>query len=554
MFAARYFAPTYFAPTYFPQVGATAAEAAVADLVFPIHLFEAVAHNGSALVNLRYSSDEFTPSDIPGEFDVVLIEPPEFTRNLWGVGRTLGRSDIGFGSVQVVNTGDQDALIDYGFDGRSFVSKIVERSGDYADAIVVMTGVLEQPEFTFSRLILKLRDRISELNRPVQTAKYGGTNALPNGVDGTADDIKGKPIILTYGQVRNVEPILVNTARQVYQLHQYRIEEITAVRDKGVALAAGTTHSTLAALMSATVTPGTYDSYLGSASDGAYFRIGASSSGTITADIKGDKADGTYRYRVGDLISYIANTRGGIASADIDSDDVAALNVANGAVVGITIIEETVIADVLDRLAMSIGASWGFDRLGLLGMRRLSAPTSRSRTLRKFGLGVDAQGTDIDVIDVQRISSNDPGNGVPVWSVKLRYARNWTPQNATDLAASVSDADRAFYQEEWREIVSSNSAILTKHPQAVQLEVETLLYSATDAQAEADRILALYGTRRDRLRARVQLTADLVSNVDLATELLLVLDRFDYSAGKDVAVTGIRYAQGQLKADLDLWG
>lgn len=53
------------------------------------------------------------------------------------------------------------------------------------------------------------------------------------------DSIKGKPRPLCFGKVKNIQPVLVNPSRLIYQVADSPVASVDAVRDRGVALAVG---------------------------------------------------------------------------------------------------------------------------------------------------------------------------------------------------------------------------------------------------------------------------------------------------------------------------
>jgi hypothetical protein len=58
----------------------------------------------------------------------------------------------------------------------------------------------------WTTLSVKLRDPHQALTLPLQKNKYGGTNVLPAGIDGTANDLKDQAKPLLYGRVLNIAP------------------------------------------------------------------------------------------------------------------------------------------------------------------------------------------------------------------------------------------------------------------------------------------------------------------------------------------------------------
>jgi hypothetical protein len=80
-----------------------------------------------------------------------------------------------------------------------------------------------------TRLRLPLLDASGDLGVPV-SALYGGTG----GADGDAD-LEGQPKPMLYGIKRRFEPVLINAATSIYQIHAGVISAVLAVRDRGAA-------------------------------------------------------------------------------------------------------------------------------------------------------------------------------------------------------------------------------------------------------------------------------------------------------------------------------
>ncbi len=101
---------------------------------------------------------------------------------------------------------------------------------------------MEQAEFTREEVRIKLRDKMFDLQKPLQPTKYAGSNALPSGLEGVSD-IKGKPKPVCYGQVYNVPAVCVNTSKLIFQvaavLAGSACNSVDAVYDRGIALDAG---------------------------------------------------------------------------------------------------------------------------------------------------------------------------------------------------------------------------------------------------------------------------------------------------------------------------
>lgn len=199
----------------------------------------------------------FTYASLPAASYVEgrLKHPGVVRLELFSGGRTFGNWAMGSGAVVIENTdGALDSWRDYSFDACSFWQ--YRAPANYLPGyspnltpldfdIQQIAGYTGQPEFSEAEVTIPIRDDTLVLDRPVQTRRYGGTNALPNGLDGS-DDLKGKLLPICLGIVRNLTPICVNTVRQIYQLHDGLFRNSTggtpwsvAPKDRGSALGAG---------------------------------------------------------------------------------------------------------------------------------------------------------------------------------------------------------------------------------------------------------------------------------------------------------------------------
>lgn len=471
-------------------------------------------------------------------YDPRIQQPANMRRDIFSRGTTGGASEIGYGAMELVNIdGGFDAIANYGLDGQPITLLLGEvKRGGVPVWTTILVGTMEQPEVTWNKVTIRLRDRQAELDKPAAPNLYAGTNALPNGLDGVAGDLKGKNKPRTYGRVFNVPPPCVNTARLTYQVNDGAIASLDVVYDRGVVLTAGATYVSQAAMEATAPSAGQYRAWLG----GGMFRLGSAPSGIVTADVTqgATAADRT----VAQLCKAIATGPGGIAVGDITAADITALDVDNASEVGIWLNSESC-RDALDALTNSIGAWWGFDRLGKYRTGRFEAPA---------GVPV-AEIVPDDIISIDRIASNDVGRGVSAWQVTLKYKRIYTTQT-TDLAGSVADARRAELREDYRQTVASDASIKTKHTLAPLLEFDTLLVDATAAATEAARRLDLYKAERTTLEVKMGYDGSLVSTIDLGDVVQLTVPRFGMDAGKLFTVTGLRSDLQNKLLYMTLWG
>lgn len=272
-----------------------------------------------------------------------------------------------------------------------------------------------------------------------------------------------------------------------------------------------------------------------------YFRLGSSPAGLVTADVTqgASAADRTAAQIATQLF-----TLAGLSSGDWSASDVTALDVANDAVLGYwSGTEETTIADVMDLVADSVGAWWGVDRTGVFRIKQFTVPsgsavlTITANDLKK---------------GLERRPTTDSDRGIPVYRVVLHYAKNGTIQT-TDLAGGVSDDRRAVLALPSLTVVSTDTSVQTAHLLATQIEKDTLLTDATDAQDEADRLQAMFGTKRDRFELSIQLTSD-TATLDLGDVVTLQHARYGLSAGKKFRVLGIDPKASAREMVLSIWG
>jgi hypothetical protein len=463
-------------------------------------------------------------------------------RDITTPGRIYGRTTPGYGFIELANAdGALDGWLNYGFDGRQCRILVGEDGAAYASMTVVLIGTMDQIQApTASTLRLRIRDRLHELDKQVQTTAYGGTNALPAGVDGV-DDLQGKLKPRAYGYCANTSPICVNTSRLIYQASDQALYSIPNCWDQGVGLTLGAAYSSQADMETTAPAAGAYRCWLA----GGMFRLGSTPSGQVTCNAVQYDITGTSG-RAGSLISKIAQDMG-IAAGDVSSADVTALNTAApygdlGALIPLD--GRRTALEIMDFIAGSVGAWYGFDRLGVLRMKQLTSPV--------FGDDV-MMFEAADILGLQRQSSEDSGAGVPAWAIKVRYAPNYTVQSDGELAGSVSLTDRQWKRQEWRNSRSTDATIKNKHLLAGEVEYDSACITLASMTSEANRRLALLKVDRGLYNLRLRLKTSLITTVDLGSIVRVDTTRFSMNA-KAFVVVGILHDPLLQVAELTLWG
>lgn len=509
-----------------------------------IYLVEITAYTGAGTETLRFASGRGKvtgPTETPPNafFEPRVVEPANFSRTAFSDARVMGGGTVGFGEL-VLNNADQGltALLDYGLDGRDCIIRVGPPDAAYPGGYTTfLSTTMEQPEVGKQRATIRLRDKLSLLDQPLQATKYAGTNSLPSGKEGVATDIKGRPKPLTYGRCRHVPPICCNTALLIYQFHDGAAQAVDGVFDMGVALGFGVDRANLAAMEATAPAQGAYDTCLAE----GLIRLGATPAGRVTANVKGD-ATGGYVRKVSEIVERILTTKVGVPSGDIDTASFSALASSANQEVGIYIAQETTSRQAINDMLASIGAWLAPTRTGTWQIGQLVAPGTPTVTF-----------TDREIIDIDRRATRDEGRGIPLFQAVLSYAKNWTTFGESDIAGAVSAADRAEMLQEWRRVTATDSSVQTKHLLATELRRDTLLTDATETATEAARVLALHKVRRDFVQATVRLQADTFT-IDLGSFVRLETPRLGYDAGRNFVVVGITSDGRKRRLQLDLWG
>ncbi|GAB4182067.1 MAG: hypothetical protein OHK0024_21320 [Thalassobaculales bacterium] len=500
------------------------------------------------LGTLRFATAGYNHPTAPGYYEPRIDRETVFglRRDLIAPGRTAGASRTGAGPLILANAdGGIDWMLGWAIDGYPLRLLAGTEATEYGDLVLLASATAEELSADDRRITVRLRDAMALLGAPIASAVYAGDNILPDGLEGTEDDLAGRPVPLCFGRVLNAPIPAVNTSRHIYQLHA-AAAGVTAVYDRGVALAAGDAYASLASLHADAPDPGEYRVWSDAA--GSYVRLGSTPAGEVTADVVegATAADRTAAQVAERILGWTGAIPDGFAPADL-----AALDAANDAEVGIWIDGEgTTVQAALDQVLGSVGAGYWCDPLGTWRMMRIDAPSGASaRTLRELGGDVSAAG-DCDIVAIER-AIPPAEDRLPAHRITLRWGRYWATQ-AADLDAAIDQARRAALRQEWRTVTVDDGSVKERHRLSRPRAVETLLVDHDAAAAEAARLLALHGVARDLYRVRVPL--DATAGLDLGAVITLRHHRFGLSAGRLMTVLAIDIDAGAGTASLDVWG
>lgn len=449
------------------------------------------------------------------------------------------QADVGSVVVELANQGDLDAVFAdpaaVNFQGRSMRLLLVEPGAALATAETVIRAVASIPESKSDRVVVNGADRLYELRTPHLTATYGGTNVLPAGVDG-GPELAGKIIPRLWGKGFHIPAPCVNTTRGIFQISGAAILTVDAAYDKGAPYTQGADYTSQADMEATAPSSGEYRVWPA----GGMLRVGGALPTAFTCDAT---ADTTANSKAGTLLKRLALERG-IDSADINAIQVSALDTANAAVLGIWVSDTRATLDIMDAVARTVGAAYGFDRLGVLGMQRIEEPS----------------GAPVAVIapwNQATLESSPSSDEAPTTQVLLRYARYYRPLAGPEVDVTVAAADRADLGKEWRVAEDGSTPSPNPYARTNTLEIDTLFAFQADAVAEAARRAALLGAPHRMHWARgVQLDEATLLDVDIGSVVELRWNRYGFSreAGTLRAVFAYTKNLAAGTADLLLWG
>ncbi len=481
------------------------------------------------------------PTDTPHHIAFLprITQPALMRRDIFE-GGVFGASKVAYGELVLANPdGALDFLLDRNLIGYSVIIRYGEPGAAYPSAWkTVLVGQSAGVTVGWTTLSIRIRDPHQTLAQPLQTRFYAGTNALPAGLEGTADDLKATPKPLLYGKVLNISPPCVNTSRLIYQVNDGPCV-VSAVYDKGAALTAQSPYVSQADMESTGGTPaaGSYRVWQA----GGYIRLGSTPAGQITCDAA--QSPFAANHTAAQILKSIA-LKAGIVSGSISSSDVTALDAANNAELGIWLYGGGDTAQsAMDAISVSVGAWYGFDAAGTLRMQQMTAPSGTP------ALSVDSTSI-IGTPELRSIGA--ASDGAFYTRVEMQYLRNWTVQQESDLAGSVTAARKAWLLNEWRALKANYPAgdgYVGDNPYLF----DALFLTESAATTEINRRLSMVYGRTDTLALIVSARSLLSATIDLGSVVQVTLPRFGYDAGALFRVIGLQYDLRRNRIEMTLW-
>lgn len=424
------------------------------------------------------------PSDTPANiaYDDLLLGVPSIAQAM-GKGASIG-------DLAVSNTGGLvDSWWTLAFAGWPLRLYLGDAAWTRDDFRLIFQGVTE--EVTTSgrdQLGFSIRDRRELLSQPVQTARIGTNNEV---------------VPLSFGTCFNVSPKLTNGATHEYQVHESAVNDITAVRDNGVAVA-----------------------YTKNLANGK-FTLNAAPAGQITADVTETASGGTVAGVVQTLLrrrfpSETLNTSFSMTSP-----------------IGIYIDRDRDILECIKEVAETAGAVLTVSRTDGFWLHRLETPS-----------GLTSVAT-FEPDDIEQGSLRISKTELPKLSVVLGAERNWTEQDPASLAGAVTEANRQLYSRPYQIVKATNSGIAASYPSARDDEmVGTLFTTTANATTEASRRAGLRQQIRFTFRLRALCAPFSLQIGDCVT---LKHPRFGLSSGSKGRVVSVIDRPSVFSSELEVW-
>lgn len=458
--------------------------------------------------------------------------------------------NVNVASFEIGNADGQfDSLFDQGVDDAEFrLKEIASEDSPVSGATLVARGLLKGIDGSNALRAIRLNgeDMLGALSKPLLTSRYGGTTLSAdssNQADGTSD-LAGtlKPGVL--GSATNVQAVLINPFRLIYQVSVWAVSGIT-VYDGAAALEFTSNFATLAELIGATLVRGQYATcrVLG------LFRLGGDPEFIVTADVT---EGATASLRSGARVAQRILSLFGVSAGNINATSFDALHALYSAEVELFVQDESTALDLIQRVLYANHAVMVPTAVGVYQAVAIAAPGSTPAdtfTLRD----ITAQGGTFSVLS--NLDGDGEGEGVPAYRVNVNYGPVWRIMAVGDMVGStdlVSLTRRDFLSKAIRAATPAEDlTVRTNHPRAVELTFDTVLKTKTDADAFATRMLALYKVRRDRVSAPIPGTR---GRRQLGDTVALRFNRLGYDAGHNFLVVGRVDDFSRYSTAPELWG
>jgi hypothetical protein len=385
---------------------------------------------------------------------------------------------------------------------RLYTARHIWTSPALASLETVFTGVAGTWIAADRSVVIPIRDISYWLERPIQSAVYGGTGTY----DGTAE-LAGVTLPKLRGKAYNIAPVLIDPTNLIYQYND-AAGTVVALYERGATGASGIVFQA-----------NTTDLYTGTTNAGEYrtdnsrglFQLGSPPVGQITLTATGQFPIAGNITNLASIARYLQSEDAAVPSGFMNttsySDAATAYPYAGGIYIaaGSGMTARAAVAYVLSSFAAKNNV--GRDgRSTVLALRAASLSATPTAALNEY--------TAKTVRPIELPSSLSP----PPYRIRVAYQQNYTIQ--TDASELATDTHREFIAQAARFKSVSNAAILAAYRRPNDLlPFGGGLDSATDAATVASEIEALWCTSRSAYLVEVPIEIGL--GLDLGQTVLL---------------------------------
>lgn len=404
-----------------------------------------------------------------------LISPGRITRTAPIDSTVTKRGQRTIGDASIANP---DGALDYILTGYTltggFIKCWLAEPQDTSDEWALLyEATIDDVEANQKDIRISITTIADQLKRSLQTRRYAGSG----GYAGDAT-VAGRLRPTCWGECGVVDPVLMNTADRVYQVHDGQIQAVDYVSEGGLNYDFTADYPDYSSLALATLDTGEYATSL------AYglIRIGTTLEGLvypIRAGVKGDARGNGYVSATGDILYRLARDRAFLAAEQVN---VASFNGLPRARVGYYTngSQDVSVEDVYDDLLGGIVATYGVGRDAELSVSRMLPADFALDDLRVSG----------DQIFDSRIEVRPY---TPRVKQPYTYSPNFAPLAADEISPEADGSTAARLQAAYYEgeVFEQSSAAI---PPIAQPPLVTYFVQETAAQDLAEDAL-LFSSR-----------------------------------------------------------
>ena len=459
------------------------------------------------------------------------LVPPNVRVSVIANGRVGSGVSMARGTIRILNPRAQvldrnDALTydrgrfdnlrrDYSWAGREIVEYIGPEDGTFsADFEEIFSATVE--DFVWNEDYIEIRPTagVVNLDEDVQKNTYGQSYIVEYNPANDAneieiddadesitvfDDLTNVPKPLAYGRVYGIEPQVISKSSEIYQMHtsDKDMEAIDTVYEDGLEM--------------------TYpDDYARDLAEGTVTLVGATT-GIITVDAQGAKASvlGNYIDTPGEIVYAVINAHCGTARVPDETSFLnydTEFNYETGYYFGSShVSRDAFVSEMLQPLGFMYRSR---DDQLLVGWVKDPREETPDLTLAER-----------DISSVRRMATM-----APAWRVRIGYQPIGRVVDYNDFAGAVTEGETARQSQKYRWVEAIDEGVLARH-KGVELSFETRFTARADAQALADRVLAIYNVPRDLIE--VKLLHNFM-RYDLGDIVRLGYARYDFTDDGDI--------------------